>query len=299
MDRLTSLRVFATAVELGSFAATAEVLGMSGPMVGKHVEALERRLGARLINRTTRRHELTEVGALYYERCKTVLAELDAADMLATESSAPRGTLRVSAPVHLGRHCIAPLLSEAVGQHAGLRLELSFTDRLIDLAGQRIDLAVRTGTLRDEADMMARLVGRQRMIVCASPGYISSRGAPGRIEEISDHQTVVYGRGGRVAPWRFPDFGGGSARAWPVTGKLEFDDLDALADAASHGLGLAWLPSWLVRTRLLSGELVPVLQSEGEYLYDVHVVWPRTPYLPARARIAIDALGRRLPDLLA
>src|ERR671931_334084 len=152
MDRLTSMAVFVKTVELGSFAAAAAALDLSAPMVGKHVRFLEERLGVRLINRTTRRQNLTEFGRAYYERCRVVLAEAEAADALAADQlSEPRGRLRITMPALLGRRCVAPILFELAQRYPALELDLSFTDRLIDIAEDGYDLAIRTGGLDDRA----------------------------------------------------------------------------------------------------------------------------------------------------
>ncbi len=188
MDRLTSMAVFVKAVDLGSFAAAAEALGLSGPMVGKHVRSLEDRLGVQLINRTTRRHSLTEFGHVYYERCRVVLAEAQAADALASDQrSEPRGKLRVTMPVHLGRHCVTPVLLELARKYPALELDLSFNDRIIDLAEDGFDLSIRTGPLGDRAGLIGRRVARQPMIVCASPSYLESNGHPETPEDLAQH----------------------------------------------------------------------------------------------------------------
>src|SRR5919198_6107079 len=163
MDRLASMAVFVKAVDLGSFAAAADALNLSGPMVGKHVRFLEERLGVRLINRTTRRQNLTEFGRAYYERCRVLLAEAEAADALAADQlSEPRGKLRVTMPVLFGRRCVAPILLELAKHYPALELDLSLNDRIADLAEDGYDLAVRTGSLEDESGVVARRIARQR-----------------------------------------------------------------------------------------------------------------------------------------
>ena len=299
MDRLTSMAVFVKAVDLGSFAAAAAVLDLSGPMVGKHVRFLEERLGMRLINRTTRRQTLTDFGRAYYERCRVILAEVAAAETLAADQLAePRGKLRVSMPVHFGRHCAAPVLLEMARHYPALELDLSFSDRVVDLSEGGYDLAVRTGTLADKAGLMARRVARQPMVVCGSPAYLGAYGQPRRIEELAGHQAIVYRRSGPVSPWLFPRHDGAVAEFIPV-GRLRFDDLDAIADAAEAGLGLAWLPYWLVRERVASGRLVRLFANEAEFLYDCHALWLEAPQLPRKIRLAIDALAAKLPHYMA
>ncbi|WP_149803800.1 LysR family transcriptional regulator [Mesorhizobium sp. NFR06] len=300
MDRLESMDVFIKAVDLGSFAAAAAALDLSGPMVGKHVRFLEERLGMRLLNRTTRRQSLTEFGRAYYERCRIVLAEAKAADALAADQlSEPRGKLRVTMPAHFGRHCVTPILLELARRHPTLELDLSLSDRFADLVEDGFDLAIRTGTLDDRAGIIARRVARQRMVVCASPSYIAKFGQPLQLEDIAGHQAIVYRRLGQgLQPWLFPRDDGSVAGIAPV-GRLRLDDLDAIADAATDGMGLAWLPYWLVRERVEAGALMRLLPDQRDYLYDCHALWLQTPHLPLKVRLAVDALAARLPKMMS
>jgi DNA-binding transcriptional LysR family regulator len=300
MDRLESMDVFVKAVDLGSFAAAAAALDLSGPMVGKHVRFLEERLGVRLINRTTRRQSLTDFGRAYYERCRIVLAEAQAADALAADQlSQPRGKLRVTMPAHFGRHCVAPILLALARNYPTLELDLSLSDRFADLVEDGFDLAIRTGALDDRAGVIARRVARQRMVVCASPSYIETFGQPASLEDIAAHQAIVYRRLGHVLqPWLFPRDDGRLTEIVPV-GRLRLDDLDAIADAAEEGMGLAWLPYWLVRVRIEAGTLVRMLPDQPDYLYDCHALWLRAQHLPLRVRLAIDALAAGLPGLMS
>ncbi|RUX31110.1 LysR family transcriptional regulator [Mesorhizobium sp. M7A.F.Ca.US.011.01.1.1] len=300
MDRLESMAVFVRAVDLGSFAAAAVALDLSGPMVGKHVRFLEERLGVRLLNRTTRRQSLTDFGRAYYERCRVVLAEAEAADALAADQfSEPRGKLRVTMPAHFGRHCVAPVLLRLARQYPMLELDLSFTDRFADLAEDGYDLAIRTGALGDKAGLIARRVARQDMVVCAAPSYLRIHDEPQRIEDLADHQAIVYRRLGQVVqPWLFAREGQSVQEITP-TGRLRLDDLDAIADAAVESMGLAWLPWWLVRERIEAGALVALLPDQPRYLYDCYALWLQTPHLPLKVRLAVDALAAAFPKSMA
>lgn len=298
MDRLMSMGVFVKAVDLGSFAAAAVALGLSGPMVGKHVRFLEERLGVRLINRTTRRQSLTDFGRAYYERCRVVLAEAEAADALAADHlSEPCGKLRVAMPVHFGRRCVTPILIELAQQYPTLELDLSFSDRIADLVEEGYDLAIRTGDLEDTVGVTARRVARQRMVVCASPSYLEMHGEPRKIEDLSGHHAIVYRRSGRVRPWLFPRNNQSPMEITPVH-RLRLDDLDAISDAATTGMGLAWLPYWLVRERIMAGTLVTLLPDQPEFLYDGYALWLQTPHLPLKVRLAVDALAAALPNFM-
>ncbi|TIU74422.1 MAG: LysR family transcriptional regulator [Mesorhizobium sp.] len=299
MDRLTSMAVFVKTVDLGSFAAAAAALDLSGPMVGKHVRFLEERLGVRLINRTTRRQSPTDFGRAYYERCRLVLAEAEAADALAADQlSEPRGKLRVIMPVHFGRRCVAPILLELAQRYPALELDLSFSDPIADLAEDGCDLAIRTGILEDQAGVIARCIARQRMVVCASPSYLAMHGWPRQLEDLGSHQAIIYRRSGRVVqPWLFPRDDQAALEVMPVS-RLRLDDLAAIADAAAAGMGLAWLPYWLVREHIQAGALVVLLPEQPGFLYDAYALWLQTPHLPLKVRLAVDALAAALPRLM-
>jgi DNA-binding transcriptional LysR family regulator len=298
MDRLTSMSVFAKVAEVGSFAAVADALGLSAPMVGKHVRFLEDRLGARLINRTTRRQTLTDFGRAYYDRCKLVLAEAEATEALAEDLlGVPRGPLRVSIPVLFGRRCVAPILLKLAQQYPKLELNLSFSDRPVDLMEDGFDLAIRNGSVGEGAGLVSRRIVQQRMTVCASPNYLAAHGTPRSIPDLEQHQAVIYSRSGRGRAWRFPQEGRASFEITPKN-RLRFDDLEAIADAAVSGMGLAWLPCWLIRDRVRSGELVRVLTDYPGLVLDSYALWLQTPYLPLRIRVAVDALAAELPRIM-
>ncbi|MCO4319537.1 LysR family transcriptional regulator [Phyllobacterium sp. 21LDTY02-6] len=298
MDRLGSMAVFVKSAETGSFAAAAEAFGISAPMVGKHIRFLEDRLGVRLINRTTRRQSLTDFGRAYYERCRIVLAEADAADALVAEQlSRPRGRLRVTMPALLGRKCVAPVLTALARQHADMELDLSFADTVLDLAEGGFDLAVRTGTLTDRAGLIARRLGSHRMVVCASPAYVETHGAPHDLDDLARHGAVLYARPGWVHPWLFPQQDQPPFEVSPPC-RMRLDDLEAVMDAAIAGMGMAWLPSWLIRQELGTGRLVRLLPDVPEYVFENFALWLRTPHMPLKLRLAIDALVAGLPKYM-
>jgi DNA-binding transcriptional LysR family regulator len=298
MDRLTSMTVFVKAVDLGSFAAAATALGLSGPMVGKHIRFLEERLGVSLLNRTTRRQSLTDFGRAYYERCRMILAETEAADALAIDHlSEPCGKLRVAMPAHFGRHCVLPVLLELARRYPNLELNLSLGDPIVDLAEDGYDLAIRTGELEDRSHVIARRLARQRMVVCASPAYLEVHGRPQQLEDLGRHDAIIYARSARFRPWLFPRIDHPPLEIRPNS-RLRLDDLDAIADAAVAGMGLAWLPYWLIRDRVQAGTLDVLLSEQPAFLYDCHALWLQTPHLPLKVRLAVDALAAALPRFM-
>lgn len=298
MDRLASMAVFVKAADLGSFAATADQMGLSATMVGKHVQFLEARLGVRLLNRTTRRQSLTEFGRAYYERCRLILDETDAADALASEHlNAPHGTLRVTMPALLGRICVAPLLLDLPKRYPTLQLELSMTDRIIDLSGEGFDLSIRTGHVDDRVGLMIRRLGSHEMVVCASPDYLAAHGTPRSLEDLQAHVSILYSRPGWTHGWLFRDQAGAIVEVAP-SHRIRLDDLAAVMDAAVDDAGLAWIPSWLARPHLATGALVEVLADQPRYSFGNYAIWPQNRLLPLKVRIALDLLAAELPDRL-
>jgi DNA-binding transcriptional LysR family regulator len=297
-DRLTGVSVFVEAVEAGGFSAAAARLNLSRSAVGKTIARLETRLGARLFHRTTRSQNLTEDGQAFYERCLRALDEIRTGEaMLDSGRREIAGRLRVSMPVLFGRHCVAPVLTDIARQHPKLELDLDFSDRLVDLMEDGFDLAVRNGALGDGAGLMVRRLAYQRMTVCAAPAYLEARGSPRTPQELGDYDAIAYGRSGRIREWSFPRDNAPPLALTPPA-RLRFDDLEAIADAAVAGMGLAWLPCWLIRDRTLSGELVRVLDDWPGALFDIYAVWPQTPHLPLRVRLAVDTLAQTLPTLM-
>lgn len=297
-DRLNGISAFVEAAEAGSFALAAERMRLTRSAVGKSIARLEKRLGVRLFQRTTRSQSLTEDGQAYYERCVRALAELDAG-VLALDSgkSEPFGRLRVSVPVLLGRHCVAPVLLELGRQYPRLSIEISFNDHVVDLVEEGYDLAVRIGNLPDSSTLVARRLGSQSMLICASPSYLAEHGKPASIDELSKHIGIVYGRSGRIAPWKIINSEGQLLKL-QIDHRLAFDDLQAITDAAVTGVGLAWLPCWLMAKHARAGELESVLDCENIQATEIYAVWPQSHYLPSKTRAAIEALAAEIPEMV-
>lgn len=298
-DSLSGIVAFVETVEAGNFAAAAERMRLTRSAVGKSIARLEQRLGVRLFQRTTRTQSLTEDGQAYYERCVRALAELDAgASALDHGRREPVGLLKVTMPVVFGRLCVAPILTAWARAHTRLKLELTFNDRFVDVIEEGFDLAVRIGQLEDSATLVARRVATQRMVVCASPDYVARHGGPIDIGSLSQHPAIAYGRAGRIKPWIMRDRDGRTIQA-QLTPAWVLDDIQAIADAAAAGDGLAWLPCWLMRQYQARGQLQEVMPCEQMLTTDIHVLWPSSRYLPSRVRGAIDQLVAEMPALVA
>ena len=298
-DTLKDIPVFVASVEAGSFAQAAVRLHLSRSAVGKSIARLEERLGVRLFHRTTRSQRLTDNGALFYERCLRALEEIRGAEsQLETGKHQVSGRLRVAMPVLFGRQCIAPLLIELAQEHPGLELEMSFSDRIVDLVAEGFDMAVRNGTLADSAVLVARRLGVHRMVLCAAPDYLIKNGQPQSVDDLRQYTAINYTRAGRVLPWQLMDYDG-TSRTFIPRSSLNMDDLQAICDAALAGHGIAWLPCWMVIKEIHQGNLVPLFKQAPDVRFDVHAVWQQTPHLPLRVRIAIDMLVKRLPAVMS
>jgi DNA-binding transcriptional LysR family regulator len=295
-DRLDGVTVFVETVQAGSFARAAERLELTRSAVAKAVGRVEARLGTRLFHRSTRALSLTEDGQLYYERCLRALEELGAAEAsLESGRQDVSGKLRVSMPVLFGRLCVAPVLLQLAREHPALELDLHFSDRPVDILAERIDLAIRNGAVGPSTGRLrARRLSSQKKVLCASPDYLARRGTPDGIAALAAHDALLYWRADYVQPWLVPDETGRLTEV-TLTSRLRFDDLAVVADAARAGMGLAWLPRWLVSEPLRQGGLVPVLDAHPPASIECHALWPVAPNMPLRLRLAIDSLVAGLP----
>jgi len=231
------------------------------------------------------------------------LAEIEAAEAtLDSGRRAPTGRLRVSVPVLFGRHCAAPVLLELARKHPQLQLDITFTDRVVDLVEENVDLAVRIAPLATRASLIARRLGTFGALVCASPDYLAARGTPEAIADLDAHDTIIYARQSPVASWFFLDANGEREQA-QIRSRLRLDDLEAIADAAvagaGAGAGVTWLPCWLATAHLRDGRLVELPLGKRRFGFDVYAVWPQTRHLPSRVRVAVDDLAARIPEVIA
>lgn len=296
-DRLGSIAIFVQAADAGGFTSAAAKLGLSRSAVAKSVGRLEERLGTRLINRTTRGFSLTSDGAMFYKGCLKALSELEGAEaMLAARRRSPTGKLRIDLPVVFGLRWIVPALIDIAQNHPRLELKASLTDGWIDPIDEGVDLLVRIGELPDSATMVARSLGIQASIVCASPSYLANHGSPRSISDLDAHECVTFNREGRPMPWAFIDADGG-ARSKVVRGRYSFNHSDAILAAAVAGCGLAHLATWLVAKDVREGRLMPVLGSFETAGFPIHLMWQQTRHLTPKVRVVVDELVRRfLPD---
>ena len=284
--RFDGVELFLQIVESGNLTEAAERLNLTRSAVGKGLARLEARLGTCLLQRSTRRQRLTEDGQAYYEHCLRALAELEAAEsVLESGRQQPRGRLRVSVPLAFGHHYAAPALWALLDRYPELEIDICFSDRMIDLVQEGFDMAVRIGPLPDTDRLSARRLGQQAMGLAASPAYLQRKGAIDSIDDLAAHRGIAYRSN--------------TAQRSRLASPLIVDDLQAVADAAIAGVGLAWLPSWLIAHYALRGQLQAVLPSYREQPAPIHVIWPTAAHMPAKTRCAIDALVAATPSCLA
>ena len=270
MDRLRAMQVFVRIVEAGSLTGAAAALGMSGPAVVRSLAALERAIGVRLLQRTTRRSSLTDEGREYYERCKRVLAAADEADtsMLARRSE-PHGRLRITAPATYGRMHVAPLVNAFISKYPNVEVELLLLDRIVDLVEEGLDAAVRIGELPDST-LVARALGETRRVVCAAPAYLRRAGTPKTPADLQAHRCIVFSGLAAANEWSF----GAKRQRVAVRPVLRTNQVDAALDACIRGLGCGQFLSYQVDAALREGTLKRLLKEYEPPALPIHIVYP-------------------------
>ena len=289
MDRLKQMEAFVCAVDSGSLAKAARTIGITPAMLGRRVEALERRLGVRLLHRTTRHLAVTEEGAVFVEQCKRTLAEIDGAeDLVRSGTHTAFGHLRVTAPAGFGRRHVAPHAPGFLALHPQVQASFNLSDRVVDLIREGFDLGVRIGSTPDPALEVVPLAHNRR-VVCAAPRYLATHGTPRSPDDLSGHQCLaITPTPGQVRTWSF--LVRERAVNVHVNGPLDCNDGELLHRWACEGLGLAWRSTWEIEAQLARGELVTVLDEYALPDYDIRAVFPRQAHVPARVRFFVDYL---------
>jgi DNA-binding transcriptional LysR family regulator len=292
MDTVAGLRLFIRVVETGSFSKASADLGITQPTATKHVAALEQRLGARLLHRSTRGVSATEVGAAYYDKCKLIARELDDADNLAAlMQSRVGGTLRISSSVAFGRRVLTPLVLRFMQQHPGLQVDLSFDDRYVNLVEQGIDLAIRMGRLADST-LGARYLGLNPWVLVGAPAYLQARGTPAAPDELSTHDALIYSTVQGDERWHFSGADGATLSV-PVKGPLRSNNLSALLAATRAGMGLAALPWYVAHESVKQGAVTALLPAWSLPAQEIHAVFPSPRLVPSKVSgFANDLAGR-------
>jgi DNA-binding transcriptional LysR family regulator len=292
MQNLTDIAIFVKVVQCSSFTSAAEALELSQPVISKAVTRLEERLGARLLNRTTRRLSLTEAGAELYRRSAQALSEIDNAELEVTRYQAePRGLLRVTAPMSFSLLHLSGLVAEFLERYPGVQLDLQLDDRQVDLVEDAYDLALRIGRLED-SNLVARRITSCRQVVCASPDYVKSHGALERPEDLLEHNCLTYTYLSTPREWRFVD--NGETLVVPVKGSLQSNNGIVLRDAAVSGAGVIMLPTFYVGEQLRTHRLLRLLRSFPAVELAVYAVYSERRNLLPKVRAFIDFLAEKL-----
>ena len=292
MNLLESMQVYVLIVDKGSLSAAAAAMDISPTMAGKHLRGLEARLGMQLLSRTTRRQHLTPFGEDYYARCKDILRLVEETDAQAAHQQlAPAGTLRISAPVIFGTHALVPALADFMQRHPQVRVEASLSNRVVDLAEEGFEAALRIGTLADSSTLVARPLTPYRLMMCASPDYLARHGTPRTLAGLATHQCLSF-EPNALMQWQQDD-AGGLERI--TAARLQINNGEALRAAALHGLGIVLQSTLLLAADVAAGRLVQLFPQHGQVGRPMHVVYAHDRYPSTRLRSFLDFLVERFP----
>jgi DNA-binding transcriptional LysR family regulator len=295
MDRLQVMHMFVRVVETGSFSKAAREFATTQPTVSKQIAATEERLKVRLLNRNTRGVSLTESGALYYEKCKTIVRETEEADnIVRLRQNQAQGLLRIGTSVAFGRRVIVPLALDFMKRHPQVQLDLSFEDRYSDLVSQGLDLAVRMGKLADSS-LGARFLGANPWVMVAAPRYLRKHGTPKKPRDLSSHAALIYSSVLGDDVWRLVS-AKGDAVSVPVAGRLRSNNLSAVLAAARNGLGIAAMPRYVAADSLASEHLHEVLGEHSLPEQEIHAVFPSPKLVPGKVQAFVAYLQGRFGE---
>lgn len=288
MDQFKQISTFSEVVNKGSLSAAARAEGVAPSLIGRRIDALEQRLGVKLLQRSTRKIALTNEGVAFFDSCQRILAELTDAEAAVSERNASAaGQLVISAPAGFGRQHVAPLLPSFLAEHPHVQITLNLNDRFVDLIGDNVDIAVRIATLNDSSLIGVKLADNKRVVV-ASPTYIKRYGAPKTIHDLSRHNCLAFNNDGSQRGWTFRH--NGKNITLKVSGNMVCNDGEVLHDWALAGKGLAWRSMWEVGSKIASGKLISVLDEFAAPDHDIYAVVPQRRHLPLRTRLFIDFL---------
>lgn len=289
INRSGEMEAFVQVVDRGGFSAAARALGMTPSAISKLVARLEARLATQLVHRSTRKLQLTPEGQNFYERSVRVLADLDEAERCAAAGAAPRGRVSLNASVSFGHIVLLPLLPRFLAAYPEVALDISLTDRVVDLMDERADIAIRWGQL-PSSDLVARLLGHTRQAIVGSPAYLQKHGTPTTLEELERHNRLGANYRRRAPDW--PLRVDGKAADMPIIGNLRASDGDFLRQLALQGVGLARLSIYHIHADLQAGRLVPVMEDFNPHEVEpIHAVYlGKSGRLPARIRAVLDFL---------
>jgi len=288
MDQFKQISTFTEVVTKGSLSAAARAEGVAPSLIGRRIDALEQRLGVKLLQRTTRKIALTNEGIAFLDDCQRILAELEEAEAAVSERNASAvGQLTISAPAGFGRQHVAPLIPSFLAEHQQVHITLNLNDRVVDLLADNIDVAIRIAALNDSSLIGVKLADNKRVVV-AAPSYLKRYGTPQTIEDLARHNCLAFDNDGSQRGWTFRH--NGKNITLKVTGNMACNDGEVLHDWALAGKGLAWRSMWEVGKEIATGKLISLLDDYAAPDNDIYAVVPQRRHLPLRTRLFIDFL---------
>ncbi len=291
MDKLDAMRSFVRVVQTGSFSEVARELETSQATISKRVAELEKHLDARLLIRSSRNHTMTEAGQIYFDRCLSILDNLEQAEEeVGTLTSTPRGKLRITAPIDFGRMYLAQGISEFLYRYREIDIELKLDDRYVGFISEDIDLAIRIGKLEDSS-LVATPIGNSSLIIVTSPEYVAEHGEPHDIQELQQHNCLTFSYADNLSRWSF--IHNGKEISVPVSGNFQCNNGDTITKLMLANSGIAILPDWLVAPYINDGSLIHILETYSMPL-PIHIVYPQKKHVPLKVRCFIDFLKNQL-----
>lgn len=293
MIDLEDMRLFVRAVSDGSLSAAGRELGLSPAVASKRLSRLEQALGVRLLQRSSRRLVLTSEGSVYYERCLSILADIDEANAMVGQGQMEvRGALHISTSLDLGRQYIGPMAAEFASRHPGLRMRISTSDAMLDLFEHGVDVAIRSGAMVDSRLISRRLALNYR-VICAAPSYLARHGRPTSTDDLQRHSCLMLHRPGRgILPWMLQTPEG--PRPLRLEANITTDSGDLMRELAVAGRGLAFKSIWDIANDVRAGRLEPVLTDTAFQEAHIYAIYPSRDFLPARIRLCVDHLQREM-----
>jgi DNA-binding transcriptional LysR family regulator len=289
---LNDIIVFTKVAETKSFTGAADALGLPKSTVSRKLAQLEERLGVRLVQRTTRKLALTEIGEAYYERCQRIVADIHQAEQLVTDMQAsPRGRLRITASVDFSTRFLGGIIAEFLAANPEINIELEATDRVVDLIEEGFDLAVRIGPM-PESTLIARRLTQLSLLLCASPAYLAARGTPKTVDELDDHDHVLFTPSSRIQAWTLVN--GDQTYEFGRPARLASNNFGSVVDVTRRGGGITLISEFIIRDEIKAGNLVEVLPGWRTRPTDVHAVYPARQNLPPRLTLLLDHLTKSL-----
>ena len=292
MDVLLSMSVFRRVAETGNFSAVAREMELSQPTVSKHIAALEKHLNVKLLNRSTRQLNLTDVGKLYYDSCVHIIDEMQETEStIRNQQSLPTGTLRINTPITFGEISIAPHLWEFLTEYPDLNIDLIMDDHYVDLVKEGVDMAIRVGPMND-SNLIARKIGNSPRVTVASQKYIDIYGEPNNLQDLKEHKCIVYTLLTTLNEWHFN--GPQGKESIKVDGRFRVNNPRVIRQAVLEGQGIAVTPIWLVDDYIKTGQVKVILDEYIPTALDIHAVYPEKRFVSAKVRFFIDYIRTKL-----